>query len=49
MQEFEDYGNEILDAIDSMRTSHHEKGRPIKVIERGFGGFLVKKVCKSRI
>ena len=44
MQEFEDYGAGIIDAIDTVRKTKDEKRRPIIFIGHSFGGTLIKKV-----
>ena len=43
-QEFDDYGKEILDAVDSMRSTDYERSRPIIMVGHSFGGLLIKKV-----
>ena len=44
VQEFDDYGREILDAIDSVREPEYTKRRPIILLGHSFGGLLIKKV-----
>lgn len=49
VQEFDDYGREILDAIDSMREPEHTKTRPIILLGHSFGGLLIKKVRRQNV
>ena len=49
VQDFDDYGREILDAIDSMRQPEHTKTRPIILLGHSFGGLLIKKVQRPNV
>lgn len=49
VQEFDDYGREILDAIDSMRQPEHIQTRPIILLGHSFGGLLIKKVRRQNL
>lgn len=49
VQDFDDYGREILDAIDSTRQPENTQKRPIILLGHSFGGLLIKKVRWQKV